>query len=150
MKSPICKKGDLTLSITKQLDKSNADLFVSLAIANLLDYNLIYDRLDDNNLRHFKVPVRRRKIIFDCNLLVVFLDQRKVPDDYFCALCKKEKSKKKPKISKTFQFESKHIITFHKNHVSVNELIREVRSLEFQSLRLQGFDFTLLVKVIKN
>ena len=142
-------KGDLILLTAKQLQKGGADLVVPLIIANLLDYNLIYDRLGGNNLRHFKVPVRRRKIIFDCNLKVVFLDQTKVPEGYSCCLCKKD-GKKKPKIGKTFQNEAMHLITFHKNFFSVGELISNIRYLEFQSLSLQGFDFSLFTKGMKN
>ena len=127
-----------------QLLKNGADLFVPSIIANLLDYNLIYDRLDDNNLRHFSVPVRRRKIIFDCNLKVVFLDKSKVPKGYSCGLCKKEKSKKKPKSSRSFQYEALHVINFHKNFFSGDELKRNIQYLEFHSLSLQDFDFELL------
>ena len=137
--------------ITKQLDKGGAvDLFVPSAIANLLDYNLIYDSLDNHNLRHFKVPFARRKIIFGCNLKVVFLDKSAVPAGYTCALCVEEKSKKKPKIGKTFEYESKHVVTFHKNFFCADELISNIRYLEFQSLSLQGFDFSLFTKGMKN
>ena len=138
-------KGDLILLTTKQLQKGGADLVVPLIIANLLDYNLIYDRLGGNNLRHFKVPVRRRKIIFDCNLKVVFLDQTKVPEGYSCCLCKKD-GKKKPKSSRSFQYEALHIINFHKDYFFADELISNIQYLEFQSLSLQGFDFSLFTK----
>lgn len=133
-----------------QLLKTGAESVVPLSILALLDYELIFDRLDSHNLRHFKVKAKRKKIIFDCNLKLVFLHKCQVPIDYSCSLCKKENSKKKPKIGKSFQRESLHIINFHKNYFPINELISNVQYLEWKSLSQQGFNWDLLSKEIKN